>query len=239
MTPNIFRINDELPDIDPRPQLCAAADRLRRFANTSVEGLDQDGLALLDEVLSAAAIAEQSIAMQRARIRYLEGLSITDDLTGLLNRRGFDFELDRALSRARRQGETGLLLLCDLDHFKSINDTFGHAAGDAVLRRVASLLNRNTRDTDHVGRPGGDEFAILMTLTKCEDAERRCVDLERQVNALTVPWKDHEIPVSASFGLEFYGPESQNDTLMFLADRQLYKAKGPRLVALSSQAGVD
>src|SRR3546814_4011170 len=96
--------------------------RLRRHAQASPEIFDASILQLLDALLTAAAEAEQTLALQRARIRYLESLSVTDEMTGLLNRRGFGLELSRALARARRQNESGLLVMCDLDNFKAIND---------------------------------------------------------------------------------------------------------------------
>src|SRR3546814_4310772 len=85
------------------------------------------------------------------RSRSLESLSVTDEMTGLLNRRGFGLELSRALARARRQNESGLLVMCDLDNFKAINDTYGHPAGDAILRAVGKALKRNTRESE-IGR---------------------------------------------------------------------------------------
>src|SRR3546814_13229866 len=91
------------------PQICSAADRLRRHAQAAPQGFDPASLELLDGLLTAAAEAEQTLALQRARIRYLESLSVTDELTGLLNRRGFELELSRALARARRPGESGVL----------------------------------------------------------------------------------------------------------------------------------
>ena len=96
------------------PQICSAADRLRRHAKDLPEIFDSSSLQLLDDLLAAAAEAEQTLALQRARIRYLESLSVTDELTGLLNRRGFELELSRAVARARRQNESGLLVMCDL-----------------------------------------------------------------------------------------------------------------------------
>src|SRR3546814_19337035 len=116
---------------------------------------DASSLQLLDALLTAAAEAEQTLALQRARIRYLESLSVTDEMTGLLNRRGFGLELSRALARARRQNESGLLVLCDLDNFKAINDTYGHPAGAAILRAVRKALQRTTRDAATAPPAGG------------------------------------------------------------------------------------
>jgi len=215
---------------DPLPQLCAATDRLRRLAGNGESSSSLAHTELIEEVLAAAVMAEQSLAIQRARIRYLEGLSITDELTSLLNRRGFQIELSRAFARAQRSQETGLLLLCDLDHFKAINDTYGHMAGDAVLCAVSGLLQTKTRRSDYVARLGGDEFAVLMTHSPRAQAEARVETLADLINNLVIEWDGHDIPVSASFGYEGYHHGSQPDTLLFLADRALYRRKGPRLI---------
>lgn len=215
---------------DSLPQLCSAADRLRRLAQESPDTLGASGLRLLDDLLAAAAEAEQSMALQRARIRYLESLSVTDELTGLLNRRGFETELGRALARARRRNETGLLVMCDLNHFKAINDTYGHPAGDAILRSVGRLLKRNTRESDYVARVGGDEFAVIMTHASLAQSERRAQKLSSLVNGLTVSLQGRDIAVSASFGISTYDRNSQPDSLKFFADQNLYRNKGPRLL---------
>ena len=229
---NLNRLEIGLDNFEPDalPQLCAATDRLRRLTDDGDSASPLAHKELIDQVLAAAVMAEQSLAIQRARIRYLEGLSITDELTSLLNRRGFQIELSRALARAQRTQETGLLLLCDLDHFKAINDTYGHMAGDAVLCAVASLLQTKTRRTDYVARLGGDEFAVLMTHSARAQAEVRVETLAELINNLVIEWDGHEIPVSASFGTEGYHHGSQPDSLLFLADRALYRRKGPRLV---------
>jgi diguanylate cyclase (GGDEF)-like protein len=205
--------------------------RLRRRIAGRAWCLDKAGRELVEDLLEAAAEAERRLAEQRARIRYLEDLSITDELTGLLNRRGFRVELDRALARARRRGETGVLLLCDLNNFKPINDTFGHPAGDAVLCAVAGLLCRQTRRSDYVARLGGDEFAVLMTDTAPTRAGSRAVRLLSRVNRLRVEWQDARIQVSAGFGFAAYDGKSRPDSLMMAADHALYRGKGLRLVA--------
>ncbi len=214
---------------DSLPQLCSAADRLRRAAKENPEGLDPAALALLDDVLAAAAEAEQTIALQRARIRYLESLSVTDELTTLLNRRGFETELSRALARARRLAETGLLLFCDLNHFKAVNDSYGHQAGDAMLRAVGQTLQHSTRESDYVARVGGDEFAVIMTHTSRGESEHLTAKLSQLINHLRVPWQSSVLPVSASFGMAEYDQNSQPETLVFLADQDLYRNKKPRL----------
>src|SRR3546814_5823434 len=121
-------------------------------------------------------------------------------MTGLLNRRGFGLELSRALARARRQNESGLLVMCDLDNFKAINDTYGHPAGDAILRAVGKALKRNTRESDYVARVGGDEFAVIMTHASLPQREQLAEKLSGLVNGLIVPWKQATLAVSGRFG---------------------------------------
>jgi diguanylate cyclase (GGDEF)-like protein len=203
--------------------------RLRRRIAGTAWRLDQADRRLLDDLLEIAAGADRRIAEQGARIRHLEDLSITDELTGLLNRRGFRLELERALARARRHGETGILLLCDLDRFKPINDSFGHPAGDAVLCAVAELLHGQTRCSDYIARLGGDEFAVIMTDTAPRRATARAAGLRLRVNQSGLDWNDTRIAISASFGSAAYGPGSQFDSLMATADRELYRDKPPRL----------
>ena len=221
---------------DNLPQLCSVADRLRQAAQADPAGLGETASRLLDDLLAAAAAAEQSMALQRARIRHLESLSVTDELTGLLNRRGFETELSRALARARRQNETGLLLLCDLNHFKAINDTYGHPAGDAILRAVAQLLKSSTRESDYVARVGGDEFAVIMTHTEPARSEALAAKLSDRVNALSVTWQEHRLQVTAGFGTARYDGASQAETLLFLADQNLYRNKSPRLVETEARS---
>lgn len=215
---------------DSLPQLCSAADRLRQLARQAPNSLATSGLQLLDDLLAAAAEAEQSMVLQRARIRYLESLSVTDELTGLLNRRGFEAELSRALARARRRDETGLLVMLDLNHFKAINDTYGHPAGDAMLRTVGRALKRNTRESDYVARVGGDEFAVIMTQAELAQSEQLAEKLSALVNGLSVPWQGSALPVSAGFGMTTYNRASRPEALLFLVDQNLYRNKSPRLL---------
>ncbi len=205
----------------------ATAEELRRQVSESGLHLDKVGCKLIEDLLAIAASAEQQIAEQNERIRFLEDLSITDELTGLFNRRGFSIELERALARAQRNNESGILLLCDLNHFKDVNDSYGHQAGDAVLCAVANLLRRLTRRSDYVARLGGDEFAVLMTNTSPEQATERAQDLVLGVNRLRVTWQNCKIAVSAAFGLEAYGRTSQSEHLFAMADQALYRDKRP------------
>ena len=202
-----------------------AAQRLQRLSRTKGAKLEGALDEVVEQVLTAAAETEQRIAEQEARIRHLESLSVTDELTGLLNRRGFRVELERALARAQRRDETGLLVLFDLDLFKAVNDSYGHPAGDAVLCGVAALLRQRTRKSDCIARIGGDEFAVLMADTKPERGEALTAKLSRLINGMVVTWRDREIPISASHGVQAYDHDSTLETLLFRADHALYRRK--------------
>jgi diguanylate cyclase (GGDEF)-like protein len=178
--------------------------------------------ALLERALAVAAAAEERIAEQNRRIAFLEGLSRTDELTGLLNRRGFIDEMKRALARARRSGESGVVIFCDVDAFKSINDRFGHAEGDEVLRIIARVLTASVREIDTVARIGGDEFAILLTDTNRRDGAKRARMVQRELDRCAYPVAGKTVRVGVSLGIEPYGPHDEAGDLLARADMDMY-----------------
>ena len=183
---------------------------------------------LLQRAFEMAAITEQTLAEQQDRINYLESLSVTDELTGLLNRRGFLQVLDKVLANARRHHECGMLAFLDLDKFKVVNDTYGHGAGDAVLQEVANLLLNSTRSTDYVARLGGDEFVILFCRAKHMPTRARAIELQTKLNNLIVSHSDARVRVKASMGLQIYGPYSEAEDLLCQADHAMYAEKEKR-----------
>ena len=188
------------------------------------------------QAVSVAIVAEQRIAQLQRRIDQLEKLAVTDELTGLLNRRGFESQLSRTLELSRRHGEPGLLIYVDLDGFKMVNDTYGHAAGDAVLKQVARMLTENVRSTDLVGRLGGDEFAVLLPRTSVENGVKRVQTLSRLLNPLLIGWKGGTFSVGASFGIEPYDGEAGGcaETVISRADYSMYTEKRLRTAAHNS-----
>jgi diguanylate cyclase (GGDEF)-like protein len=181
----------------------------------------------VDRALIAATDAHHRIVELRERIAQLEKLAMTDELTGLLNRRGFERELQRTLALASRYEEPGLLVYVDLDGFKLVNDTYGHAAGDAVLKRVSRLLTDNLRRTDFVGRLGGDEFAMLLPRTSPKGGANRIRALRRLLDPVVVLWKGATITLRASFGVQTYGGDAGADgaRLLSRADASMYQTK--------------
>lgn len=183
---------------------------------------------LLEDALSMAMEARAELSDAQRRIAVLEHQARTDEVTGLLNRRGFEIAMEGALARTRRFGEKGVLVIVDLDGFKTINDTHGHAAGDLVLSAVGSILSRHVRDTDSVARIGGDEFAIILTESTPEGARKRVRSLDRLLNYASVPWHGIQIPIRASFGSVPYGPKDRADSLFERADEAMYARKRGR-----------
>jgi len=181
---------------------------------------------LLEDALKSASEARAELTDARRRIAVLEHQSRTDEVTGLLNRRGFEIAFEAALARVRRFGEAGVLVIVDLDGFKQINDTHGHAAGDLVLANVGAVLTRHTRDVDSVARIGGDEFAVILTAASEDGAKTRVRTLDRLLNYASVRWEGQEIPIRASFGAAPYGPDDSPVGVFAKADAAMYQRKG-------------
>jgi diguanylate cyclase (GGDEF)-like protein len=148
-------------------------------------------------------------------------------LTGLFNRRSLDARLDQELKRHMRHREGFCLLMADLDHFKKVNDTYGHLAGDAVLRRAAQALQAGLRTTDFLARYGGEEFAVILPHTGQSQAWMLAERLRRRVAAGGVRYAGRSIPVTVSIGLASFTPgqAATPASLLGLADQALYAAK--------------
>jgi diguanylate cyclase (GGDEF)-like protein len=189
---------------------------------------------LLERALTAAAEAEGRISVLRGEIQRLRTLSITDEATELLNHRGFTESLRRSIDRGRRYGETGALLLIDLDGFKAVNDTYGHAAGDHVLISVARALRKCVRTTDDVARIGGDEFAVLLNHTPARHAEERADFIEQHLNSLVATWRGKNIHVRASIGCHCFSADANAKEVFDQADDNMYLKK--RGAALAGNA---
>ena len=158
----------------------------------------------------------------RSLNRELERLSVTDRLTNLFNRMKLDAELDAEIQRAARFGRAFSVIILDIDHFKQVNDTYGHHAGDALLVAVARILQGNTRETDVVGRWGGEEFLIICPNTELPGATKLAEKL-RGLIAQHVPGFGG--PCTASFGVTTNRPGDQGKDVVMRADAALYDAK--------------
>ncbi len=164
----------------------------------------------------------------RARIGYLERLADEDPLMPVANRRAFVRELTRMMSFAQRYGTPASLVYFDINNLKQINDQHTHACGDAVLLQVARILVDNVRNTDVVGRLGGDELGVLLVQADQPTAETKAAQLAAAVAAQPLLWQGKEIPLGVAYGVyTFTGGENAGDALD-AADRAMYAAKRQR-----------
>ncbi|HJL06556.1 MAG TPA: diguanylate cyclase [Polyangiaceae bacterium LLY-WYZ-15_(1-7)] len=159
-------------------------------------------------------------------VKRLEEMATTDGLTGCLNKRAFLEELDRKLRSATRFGRQLSLIVTDIDHFKSVNDTYGHATGDVVIKELGALLRRVKRETDIVARFGGEEFCVLCEETDTEGARLLAERVREELGGTTFQTELGELRVTASLGVATY-PEHADDGggLFEASDKALYAAK--------------
>ncbi len=183
--------------------------------------------------LTVAIRARAHVDRLLDEVATLNELSLTDALTGVPNRRSFQDRLVDEFRRAQRYDDPLALVLLDLDHFKTINDTFGHPEGDAVLREVASRLKQCVRETDFIARYGGEEFALLLPKTMLGGALTVAERVRSDLAALEV----HAQKVTASLGISIFPSAAitSADALVRTADDALYTAKreGRNKVALA------
>ena len=165
-----------------------------------------------------------AIALENARLfGEVQRLAITDGLTGTYNRRHF-FELaERELERARRYGQTVFAIMLDIDHFKQVNDTYGHAVGDQVLRVVAERCRESIRDIDILGRYGGEEFAIILPATDLPGAHSVAERLRRSIADVPIPTERDDVTITISLGVASNAQDVA--ALVNRADAAMYAAK--------------
>ena len=172
--------------------------------------------------------SRSQVAALRSKLVEAQAIGMRDSLTSLGNRRSFDSNLAKEIAEARAQGTEMCLVMGDLDHFKKINDNFGHPFGDRVLRYFAELLLKNVRDSDVAARFGGEEFAIILPQTQLESATRLTDQIRSRLEAQQ--WMNAQSgqlfsKITASFGIVRLGETDDVETLLKRADTMLYEAK--------------
>jgi len=168
---------------------------------------------------------EDKLVEAREEMRYK---ATHDSLTGLWNRGSIVSDFDRELARARREDGVVTLLICDLDHFKQVNDVYGHLAGDEVLQSVASRLVNSVRSYDMVGRYGGEEFLLVLAGCDANLAERRAEEIRSVVAGRAIETSSGLLSVTLSIGVltsDLWGNELGASQLLKEADKALYCAK--------------
>jgi diguanylate cyclase (GGDEF)-like protein/PAS domain S-box-containing protein len=179
-----------------------------------------------DGKVSAVTVVSKDITDYKIVEEKLHDLSLTDELTGLHNRRGFFTLAEQFLKLARRQKQGIYLLYADLDNLKEINDTFGHKEGDLALIETANILKRNYRDSDVIARIGGDEFAMIPIGTAKDHIDIITSRFEKCIETYNST-SNHEYKLSLSYGLAYYDPEKpcSLDELLMRADKTMYEHK--------------
>jgi diguanylate cyclase (GGDEF)-like protein len=181
-----------------------------------------------EDVEGELAQLRAELARAQARIAELEACADIDPLLEILNRRGFDRELARAISYTGRYQTPAVLMFIDLDGFKAVNDRQGHAVGDALLQAVARELIAHVRASDVVGRLGGDEFGVIMWHVEPTQAAAKGRELERLIEAVTLPQGSATLSVGASAGIVPIAPGTTPVALIDAADRAMYVRKRER-----------
>jgi diguanylate cyclase (GGDEF)-like protein len=168
------------------------------------------------------------LAQALKRIDELQASADTDFLLDIPNRRGFERELNRSIAYIKRYHASGALIVLDVDRLKPINDAFGHAAGDQVLKAIVAALLRQVRSSDVVGRLGGDEFALLLWNLSETDAHAKAASLEQAVDRLTFVFRGRKVTAGASAGVAVLGPHAEAGKALEEADSAMYVRKAQR-----------
>jgi diguanylate cyclase (GGDEF)-like protein len=168
------------------------------------------------------------LAKALARVEQLQAVADTDFLLGIPNRRGFERELGRAISYIQRYHAGGALIVLDVDRLKPINDNFGHAAGDEVLKAIIAVLSRQIRASDVIGRLGGDEFALLLWNLSETDAHAKAAALEEDIDRLSFAFAGSTVATGVSAGVAILGPHSEAARALADADCAMYVRKAQR-----------
>lgn len=206
----------------------ARAPDSAQFLGLTEADLTPQVRAALGQLISEIEELRAEVGRLKHRLNEAEQQADHDVLTPVLNRRAFVRELGRTSSYAQRYGAPAALVYFDLDGFKAVNDRFGHAGGDEALRQVAKRLLANLRDTDVVGRLGGDEFGVILTQADMTVALEKAASLSQAIEAAPVPTGDWMMPLHVSYGVTAVDPSAQPEELLSRADAAMYASKRRR-----------
>jgi len=183
-----------------------------------------------EELLARTGVGRRVVELHRqieTKNRLLEQLALTDALTNLPNRRAIEEWAARQLSGAARYGFELWIVIADLDHFKNINDTYGHEAGDMVLKKVAEILKSHSRKSDICGRVGGEEFLLSLSHASGENVRLAIDRVRAELEATKISFNGNSLAVTASFGVACFDGNNARDLTQIIsnADAALYTAK--------------
>jgi diguanylate cyclase (GGDEF)-like protein len=202
-------------------------DRAGRVKRGKVRSKSPRPAAPADPKLTIRRLRSQ-LAKAQSRIGELEAAADQDFLLDIPNRRGFERELKRSIAYIKRYHASGALIVLDVDRLKPINDAYGHAAGDEVLKAVVAVLRRHVRSSDVIGRLGGDEFALLLWNLSETDAHAKAASLEQAIDGLSFTFRGRNISAGASAGVAVLGPHAEASKALEEGDSAMYVRKAQR-----------
>jgi len=180
---------------------------------------------LIDSLMIENERLHEQLHAVGLELREAQDMADADVLTPTLNRRAFLREVGRAMADCRRYGEEACLIYVDMDGFKSINDTYGHSAGDAALTHVAELLKASTREGDAIGRMGGDEFAVLLRRADLKSSRIKAMKLEAELALGTFEYNGLYLKCGGSFGVRAYTGQATPEAWLSEADAAMFLVK--------------
>jgi diguanylate cyclase len=233
------QIREQVDGLQSSMQEAADLEDLKHVLENHLEGLlgtmdqhqkqrderEQEVAARLHSLAERVAHMEQEAQGYREHLEEQRQKALVDPLTGLPNRAAWSERLDHEVTQWQQHGNTLLLAMLDLDHFKRINDNYGHLAGDKVLKIIASVLRKRLRGTDFIARFGGEEFVLLMPSTVPAAGLKLLESLRASIEACPFHFKGEPVTITVSIGMTAFKPGEHSDQVLKRADQALYRAK--------------
>jgi diguanylate cyclase len=233
------QIRDQVDGLQSSMQEAADLEGLKRALENHLEGLlgtmdhhqkqrderEQEVAARLQSLAERVAHMEQEALGYREHLEEQRQKALIDPLTALPNRAAWGERLDHEISQWQQHGNTLSLAMLDLDHFKRINDNYGHLAGDKVLKIIAGVLRKRLRETDFIARFGGEEFVLLMPATEAVAGAKLLEKLRAFIEACPFHFKGEPVTITLSIGLTAFKAGEHSDLVLKRADQALYRAK--------------
>jgi len=228
-------ITDLWPEMNDVLRSALAASSMGKQLRVDVDAKSADGRDLVFDVRLSAlddresndnslVVVARDVTADRTRANILEIQATTDPLTGAFNRGQMEVLLDQAIRSARRRKMIGCFIFTDIDYFKTINDSHGHDEGDRILKRIARVLHENLRNSDVVGRFGGDEFAAILTDSDPDSGPMKAQQIARILNL--IPANTSDIGINVSIGLTVFPIENDRvEDVVKRTDTAMYSAK--------------
>ena len=173
----------------------------------------------------------EELSQAQQRVSYLEKLADEDTLVPIANRRAFVRELGRMVAFAERYGTQSSVIYFDINGFKRVNDEFGHAAGDAALQHIGHILTAHVRESDVVGRLGGDEFGVILAQADAAVAAEKATALARAIETQPLNWEGHDLQLAASFGAYTFSGDVNAGEALERADQAMYAQRNGKRAA--------